>query len=264
MVGPDTRQSIREQEQAALSAFAPLSINDDTRNELTRRMGAYLDSDAFDAVYKELHMSKWALWTTWAITPFLLKADLSKAAEKRLRNGDSRSWRLRRRYRKLAEKGQLVMACPVIANSSLAEGLDTNLPSLIAATFGGSEDERMLFEKRHRLAEIAIGRGSDLTKEENKLAKALADQDYTFRRRRPLPASMAAITVGAKAYAMDMMLVGKFLNDHPLFPHAIPCLAERGKKGVTCMIPGALMKDLIAPVSPPEPPSSIESYQRPK
>lgn len=211
---------------------------------IKKRMSKYLKSSDFNPYFNRLHLSNAGLWAMALIAPLtIIGIPLAKAAWKRILAGDGRTLRLRRRYARLAEHGEVIFTYVVVANASLKYQEGANAPALVVGNFNDGKDDLKLMELREKFADAALG----LSGEPNEvdLSKVLSDLDYTFGRRRPIPKEHSG---GIDVTAFDLQITGEFLPTRKLQIEAIPCIAEPGRKGLICMIPFSIIEDVFSEI----------------
>ncbi len=211
---------------------------------IKKRMARYLKSSDFNPYFNRLHLSNAGLWAMALIAPLtIIGIPLAKAAWKKILSGDGRTLRLRRRYARLADHGEVIFTYVVVANASLKYQEGANAPALVVGNFKDGEDDLRIMELRDKFAESALGINGDPN--EADLSNLLSDLDYTFGRRRAIPKKH---TGGIDVTAFDLQITGEFLPTRTLQIEAIPCLAEPGRKGLICMIPFSIIEDVFAEI----------------
>ena len=211
---------------------------------IKQRMAQFLASKDFDPYFERLHLSPAGLWTMGLIAPLtVVGLPLAKSAWKKIWTGDARLGRLRRRYSRLGQTGQIIFTYVVVTNSSLKFEEGTVAPALVAGNFNDGHDDLRIMELRETLAEHALGMWS--RPETKPLATLLEDLDYSFCRRRQIP---HRFTGGIDLTAFDLQIVGEYLPTKTLQIEAIPCIAEPGNKGLICMIPYFIIEDVLSEI----------------
>ena len=219
-------------------------MNDYHSLVLKQRMAQFLASKDFDPYFERLHLSATGLWAMGLIAPLtFIGLPLAKSAWKKIWAGDARTARLRRRYARLGQTGQIIFTYVVVTNSSLKFEERAIAPALVAGNFNNGQDDLRIMELRDTLAEHALGMWTG--PETKPLATLLEDLDYTFCRRRQIPPTF---TGGIDLTAFDLQIVGEYLPTRTLQIEAIPCIAEPGKKGLICMIPFFLIDDMVSEI----------------
>ncbi|WP_133797302.1 hypothetical protein [Prosthecobacter fusiformis] len=207
-------------------------------DEIRRRAGEYFASGSFDQHFVQLHgHSRITLILAGIFLPLFLQFSASAGAWRKLFSGDLFTPGLRRRYIRLAKKGEFIFTYVVICNEELKYTPGVVAPALVIGNFNEGRDDRQMLKMRARVADLALGRAAE--PHEQKIAKLLGDQDYCFQRRRHFNAG------GVKVIAFDLMVLGEFLPTKTLQIEVIPCLAEPGRNGLIAMIPHSLVADLI-------------------
>lgn len=211
---------------------------------IKHRMAQFLASKDFDPYFERLHLSAAGLWAMGLIAPLtVVGLPLAKSAWKKIWAGDARTARLRRRYSRLGQTGQIIFTYVVVTNSSLKYEEQANAPALVAGNFNNGRDDLRIMELRDTLAEHSLGMWTST--ETKPLATLLEDLDYTFCRRRQIPSQF---TGGIALTAFDLQIVGEYLPTKTLQIEAIPCIAEPGNKGLICMIPYFLIEDVMSEI----------------
>ena len=207
-------------------------------------MSEYLKSPDFDPYFNRLHMHAGGLWATGLIAPLtIIGLPFAKAAWKKIFAGDGRTKRLRKRYARLADRGEVIFTYVVVANSSLLHQEDSNAPALVVGNFNDGVDDLKIMGLCEKFADSALGLNGDPN--EADLSKILGDLDYKFKKRRVIPKKH---TGGIDVTAFDLQITGEFLPTRRLQIQAIPCIAEPGRKGLICMIPFFLIEDVFAEI----------------
>lgn len=152
---------------------------------IKHRMAQFLASKDCDPYFERLHLSTAGLCAMGLIAPLTFVGfPLAKSAWKKIWAGDTRTARLRRRYPRLGQTGQVIFTYVVVTNSSLKYEEGANAPALVAGNFNNGQDDLRIMELRDTLAEHALG--METSPETKPLATLLQDLDYTFRRRRQI------------------------------------------------------------------------------
>ncbi len=201
-------------------------------------------SSDFEPYFNRLHLSNAGLWAMALIAPLtIIGIPLAKAAWKKILAGDGRTKRLRKRYARLADQGEVIFTYVVVANASLKYQENSNAPALVVGNFNDGRDDLQIMELRDKFADSALGL-NDVPNEAD-LSKLLSDLDYSFGKRRTIPKNH---TGGIDVTAFDLQITGEFLPTRKLQIEAIPCIAEQGRKGLICMIPFSLIEDVFTEI----------------
>ena len=211
---------------------------------IKERMARYLKSAEFDPYFERLHLPAAALWAAAIIAPLtIVKASLGQAAWKKIRVGDARTKSLRERYRRLGDTGEVIFTYVIVANSNLMYQEGAAAPALVAGNFNQGRDNLKILDLLPRFGEAALGVPE--TPEDAELSKLLEDLDYTFKRRRSMPARFSG---GLDVTAFDLQIIGEYLPTRKLQVETIPCIAEPGPRGLICMIPFKLIEDVFSDI----------------
>tara|TARA_B110000305_G_scaffold235255_1_gene294596 strand:+ start:1843 stop:2406 length:564 start_codon:yes stop_codon:yes gene_type:complete len=179
---------------------------------IKKRMSEYLMSSDFDPYFERLHLNNAGLWAMGLIAPLtIVGLPLAKAAWKKILAGDGRTKRLRKRYARLAERGEVIFTYVVVANSTLKYQEDSNAPVLVVGNFDDGKSDLEIMKLRDKFADAALGLSSEPG--ESDLVKLLGDLDYTFKKRRIIPRKH---TGGIDVTAFDLQVTGEYLPTRKL------------------------------------------------